>query len=51
MRREDHVVAPQSVGDERLALEHVERRAGEEASFQRVDERRFLHDRAARGID
>ena len=39
------------VGVDRLLLEDVEARAGDLAGAQRLDERRLVHDRAARDVD
>ena len=36
---------------QRLDVEHVERRAGDAALTQDLDERRLVDDRATRGID
>ena len=53
VRREQEVgrVAQRRVGRQRLLGEDVERGAGELARAQRLDERRLVDERAARGVD
>ncbi len=53
VRREDDVPrrAQRAVGRERLRIEHVERGAGQPAVVERLDERRLVHDAAARAVD
>src|SRR5258706_334017 len=48
VRREDNVVAPQAFADQRLALENIERRAGNRSLLERGHKRGLLHDRPAR---
>ena len=52
MRLQHHVVERQEARIEvGLGGEHVERRAGDRAVLQRIEQRRLVDDRAARDID
>jgi hypothetical protein len=52
VRCQHDVVEPEQLGrNVRLALEHVEAGTGDDAVLQRLDERLFVDDRAARDVD